>query len=412
MLRAAFIAAFLLRLSDPSDAQFTEIPSGTTSNINSIGHSEGQIFFLGENYLSKTSDLGNSLTSLNIPTSQPNKLALNVVDTSILYLISGHYNTSAANKIIKTTDGGASWSTVLDTTGISINDFTVSENGNLLAVGSFGDVWRSTNGNNWLFSNANNIASIEKCVSISDSTYIIGGIGEAGRSEDLGDTWETRSFQYSYPSSIIPISQDTIYMSSSFKGLDEWGAFFSISTDGGINWTSDSIGIHIAVNDMEFENENHGYAVGYNYVDSLGIVMETLDGGATWEKHLTDYGSRLNDVELIEDSLLFIVGDDGLILKIDPFTLKTKTEHPEDFKKAKVFPNPANINSEISVRVDNKGKHKLDIISAKGEYLKERHFTNSTKIQVNEPGIYIFKISKGPNSYTSRKVLIQSGTKD
>lgn len=387
-------------------SQFVQIPSGTTSDINSIGYSNGKLFFLGHNYLSTSEDLGNSITQLNIPVNLPYNYGLNVLDTSNLYLVSGDHNPNYQYEIIHSLDGGMNWTILYDTIGTPIHDLTVSENGSLLAVGNFGNIFKSQDGSNWTVSNANNITTIWKCVSLSDSSYAIGGFQYSGLSEDYGNTWNTSYFNQSHSSSIIPVSLDTIYMSSYF--WNSWESFFSKSIDGGNIWTTSSIGTGIGVFDMSFESSAHGFAVGaeYNYPDTIGIIMETIDGGDTWTTFTTNYNCEFLSVQKLDDNL-FVTGTNGIILKTDLLALSTQDLAKDDSYNINVYPNPALRNSSVVVKSNIPGDCKIQVLDIAGRKIMENDFNTEIELQLNIAGVYLIRISDNQSLNITKKLIIK-----
>ncbi|MFM2040580.1 MAG: hypothetical protein RLZZ493_1169 [Bacteroidota bacterium] len=397
----------LLLLSKMGFSQFIQISSGTTSDINSIGYRDGRLFFLGHNYLSTSDDFGSSINQLNIPVNLPYNYGLNVLDTSNLYLISGYHYSNYQYQIIHTSDGGNNWVVLFDTIATPIHDLTVNENGNLLAVGSFGNIFKSQDGNNWTVSNANNINDIWKCVSLSNSSFAISGFQYSSISEDYGNTWNTSYFNQSHASSIIPISIDTIYMSSYF--WNGWESFFSKSLDGGNSWISNSIGTGIGVFDMYFESSTHGYAVGakYDHPDTLGILMKTTDGGASWITYNTNYNSEFLSVKKIEDQL-FISGTNGLILKTDLQSLSNQDLSNYDSFKIDVYPNPVYKNSPVVVRVNKSGNYKIEVMDITGRIFIDKEFNSEISFQLGTSGVHMIRITDDKSVSILKKLIINN----
>lgn len=397
----------LFLLSKLGFSQFTQIPSGTTSDINSIAYSSGKLFFLGNNYMSTSDDFGNSINQLNIPVNLPYNYALNVLDTSNLYLISGYHNPHYQYEIIHSSDGGMNWTVLYHTIGTPIHDLTVSENGSLLSVGNFGNIFKSQDGINWTVSNANNITTLWKCVSLSDSSFIIGGFQYSGLSDDYGNNWNTSYFNQSHASSILPLSTDTIYMSSYF--WNGWESFFSKSIDGGNTWISNSIGTGIGVFDITFESTTRGYAVGakYDYPDTLGILMETNDGGATWTTYTTNYNSEFLSVKKIEDQL-FISGTNGIIIKTDLLSLSTQDLSNLNTFNFDVYPNPSLKNAPVVVRVNKPGNYRIEVLDMAGRRIIEKEFNTEIEIQLASEGVHLIRITNNQSLNISRKLIIKN----
>ncbi len=397
----------LLLVSNIGFTQFTQIASGTSSDINSIRYKNGRLFFLGHNYLSTSDDLGSNLTQLNIPLNLTYNYALNVLDTSNLYLISGVHNPYYYYEIIHSSDGGQNWTVLFDTIGTAIHDLTVSPNGDLLAVGNFGNIFKSQDGINWTVSNANNIDAILKCENLSDNSYIIGGFEYSGLSQNNGNNWSTNYFNRSHASSIIPISNDTIYMSSYF--WNGWSSFFSKSIDGGNSWSTHNMGTGIGIFDMTFESSLHGYAVGAKYHSSqaVGILMETIDGGASWRTLITEYNTEFLSVKKVEDQL-FISGKDGIILKTDIQALNTKVINNQSDLIIDVYPNPVIKNSSAIVKVNQPGNYTLEVFDVAGRKVVSQSFNSEIEIQVASEGIHFVRITDDKSLSITKKLIINN----
>jgi photosystem II stability/assembly factor-like uncharacterized protein len=74
------------------------------------------------------------------------------------------------------------------------------------------------------------------------------------------------------------------------------------------------------LNSIELFGENYGYCVGGRQgIDSLQLILKTIDGGDSWSPCLMSVNPCLNDIEIINDSTAYVVGDYGVILKTTNF---------------------------------------------------------------------------------------------
>lgn len=101
------------------------------------------------------------------------------------------------------------------------------------------------------------------------------------------------------------MDENTGFASGGFN----WPQTFK-TTDGGTNWQE--------VNELSFEkiqflNENLGYAFGHEEV-SKGSLYRTLDGGNSWQTIL-ETGHTIEDFDILNDSVGFVVGYGGTIYK-------------------------------------------------------------------------------------------------
>jgi len=401
MYKVFIIVIFLIK-SILLSGQFTQINTGTSNNINSIKAVDGQIFFLGNNFLAKTIDYGANLIYLNAPNDLPNTYALNVLDTSNLYLISSN---PSIYRIMNSNDGGNTWNILFDTSSTPILDLTIAQNGRILGVGTFGNVFISSNGVNWTISNTSNITVIEQCEILNDSIFVIGGFQYTGISDDTGSTWNVSMFNSSHCSQILSINTDTLYLSSYF--WNGWESFFSKSFDGGFNWTTNSLGTGRGIYDIEFINSSRGYAVGYDYNDSVGIIMQTFDAGNTWETFHTSYNSEFFDSEVIEDSIMLIAGTNGTILKTCNLSIGFDKVAPSNLFEIIIYPNPTDPYSEIILSTNKPGLFHAEIFDSHGKSKKEFDFRDKLILNNISSGIYFVVITDRNLNVVSKKLIVE-----
>ena len=91
------------------------------------------------------------------------------------------------------------------------------------------------------------------------------------------------------------------------------------TTDGGTNWTpqyADNTAGELL--DMQFTDENHGWAVGRN-----GKIVKTVDGGNTWNITVNNPNYRNNNVFFISNNEGWIASQDNSMSGIGTFMLHT-----------------------------------------------------------------------------------------
>ena len=54
------------------------------------------------------------------------------------------------------------------------------------------------------------------------------------------------------------------------------------TTDGGLNWITQSSGTNNLLNGVSLTDANNGTVVGYDYDNQLGTILRTTDGGQNW----------------------------------------------------------------------------------------------------------------------------------
>ncbi|MCH7524905.1 MAG: hypothetical protein IIC74_07840 [Bacteroidetes bacterium] len=146
--------------------------------------------------------------------------------------------------------------------------------------------------------------------------YLYGGSGREGftsgslhKTIDGGDTW----FKIESEPNITRASIRTMYFINENLGyfVNSLREFY-VTENGGLTWTLRTT-IEDTILDMVFVDESLGYVVGGR------SVYKTEDGGVSWTE---DYKSTIGEGDLVLISItktpngsIFVVGDDGIILK-------------------------------------------------------------------------------------------------
>ena len=248
--------------------------------------------------------------------------------------------------IIKTTDGGATWSeqtspTVQNLEGVS---FTDSNNGT--AVGWWGTIIKTTNGGTtWTFQTSGTEEELY-AVSFADANngIVVGWFGTILRTTNGGATWTDQSGigNALYDVSFIDSNIGTIVGNSgtilrTTSGGIAWTAqngittkdLYAVSftdvnngtavgmhgttvrtTNGGADWAAQSFGEKEDLFGVSFTDANTGTAVG-----ATGTILRTTNGGTTWTAQSSGTSNTLNSVSFTDANNGTAVGDSGTILR-------------------------------------------------------------------------------------------------
>lgn len=247
-----------------------------------------------------------------------------------------------AGFIIKTSDGGASWAQISSGSGMSLNDVDRFPDGNLIAVGDYGTILNSDGTSPWIISESFTQYNL-KAVHIIDQNnlVVVDETGQVYYSSDGGTGWTATS---SMPPDLSPAEDihfssllngwvigqggsalyqtsdggntwipvpdfGGAYVSVDVEGTSIWAAnvtgLFYRSTDNGTNWIQGELPGFPQVRDMDFFDQNTGYAVGL-----WGEAFRSNDGGSTWTVLPTpNSGDNYTDI--------FLVGADELWLSTE-----------------------------------------------------------------------------------------------
>ena len=307
-----------------------------------------------------TSDGGVTITPVTsgVPTNQRCQ-SISFGDASTGYIAAGAASGSAGT-IIKTTDGGATWTTVFTTTNpvtslVAINPLVVHavlQNGGVLnttdggltwstpvpgtvgnptlgmsfldsmtgfVVGSAGKISKTTDGGTtWapLPPPQTNFAFFEMKIISAVEIYAVGAPDFLYKSTDLGSTWT--------PLPIIPVSgvSDTLV----FYSLEKQGSLLTMSgdfgviaqsTDGGMTWTSNNFLLTTALmfDIQEVPNTSTVVAVGRQRTISTRQVLRSTDMGDSWSAIDVPVNTDLQAVSFVDSQLGYACGTNSQVLK-------------------------------------------------------------------------------------------------
>lgn len=205
------------------------------------------------------------------------------------------------NKTHKTTNGGINWSDI--SSDILETNFDIDSDSNLVMVGSYGAIVKSTNsGNSWNqklidFLNGGSINSMEF---IDNQTgYFAGNKGTFYKTTDAGINWtkiETGIESNFYKMDIL---YDSIFYMAS-----DTGKIYK-STNGGYYWIELNLNVNRNLVGVNFTNENEGNAISF-----IPKSYNTTNGGLNWTSSDIHGFGWINDVEY-EDNNVYVISEEA-----------------------------------------------------------------------------------------------------
>lgn len=327
VLRAAIVAA-LFAGAFPAAAQWSKIPSGTTDNLLKIQFTSSDTgYILGYSTLLKTTDGGDNWTTV---LSFPEQFPIAVYSMFFNDNLTGFISSPEALR--RTDDGGVTWTTVTTLPANTSIWFVRPDLWFSFLSDETGPVTKRSTDQGLTWETATGIMYQPGrngiCFPTADTGYAVYRSGLA-RSIDTGKTW-TEVISYGtdkdFPFSIL----ETCYFTDAVTGyIGGWyNGALSKTADGGINWTHNPEGYQLY--DITFLTKTIGYATGWH-----GAIFKTVDGGNSWEPEGTgiEESYTLYDVYFRDENTGFIVGDYGTILKR---TAATPTSTPESSLAAQI----------------------------------------------------------------------------
>jgi photosystem II stability/assembly factor-like uncharacterized protein len=255
-----------------------------------------------------------------------------------------------AGVILKTTDGGQTWTKINSQTYRNLNDiYFVNENkgfivadsalilitedgGNswtkrqitpyyhFLAInfpnrdtgflcGYQGKIYRTTNGGNSFTAKTSGTTQILYDLSFPPNNgtigYVCGYNGTILKTTNGGDSWQALNSQTTVALFTIdfPENPNVGYVAGDYGQIRK-------TTDGGLTWVAKASGTINPIKAIKFLNNNVGF-----YCANNGVLRKTTDGGDNWTPINLPVTVNLNKIFILDENNIFLCGDNGVILK-------------------------------------------------------------------------------------------------
>ncbi len=302
----------------------------------SIGFVIGHDFFgLGWSVL-KTTDGGDNWTTL-----------LNGTTNSLGHIYFVEPNTGWASgevgTILKSTDGGESWASQVSGTNESLGALQFIDHNTGWVVGKQGIILKTSNGGeNWNSQVSGTTNDLVAVYFINESTgWVVGYDGIILKTTNGGANW---FFQFS---GFTPNFYSSVYFTDYTTGWVVGTNGIIIKTiNGGENWLLQPSGTNYSLFSVHFVDSNKGWTVG------LGGILCTNNGGVDWTPQHHVGGYWLFSVFFVDPNTGWIVGNGGTILKTTTggttFIQEEEIEIiPSEFSLSQNYPNPFNPSTTI-----------------------------------------------------------------
>jgi len=231
------------------------------------------------------------------------------------YAGGGHYYNVegfSPDVIMHTNNGGLDWEKQLDVLGKGIYDVKFLDNMRGYALSRNG-IYETTNGGeSWNFisvarSGLASISMLDKNIG-----YLAGHYSQIYKTTNGGNTWN----------SLYPGVGNTYFQSIHF--VDEnngWASGYGLPALS--TFTSKIIHTSNGGNTWEIQYNEPGGRTWSHFLDLLngwavsleGVVLQTKDGGTTWNQQLSNVSEDLRDIYFISTEIGYAVGDNGTIIK-------------------------------------------------------------------------------------------------
>ena len=309
---------------------FSTTNGGATWNMSNIGYSSN-VFSLGitgvlnrggfpttlvagvNGSIATTTDWGTTWTGHTTQLTQNDLRDVEFADAQTGYAVGGSSLTAdSLGEILKSTDGGASWSLLGYNPGHrAYSAHWVDANTGFVSTRGPDGIFRTTDGGATFEQQNPGVASstgIWYKIDFADATtgYAAGSSGAMVKTTDGGSSWTEI---------IDGHGTSVIYSMHVFdaNNLITIGATSKVykSTDGGTSWTPQTIpGTSTTLYDVNFVDQNTGFICG-----TTGRVYRTSDGGTSWTQLTTPISTTYYTLRFLDADTGWVAGTGGTVIK-------------------------------------------------------------------------------------------------
>lgn len=402
----------MLLLNQMTQAEtWYQINAGTQKKINTICFPSATIGYLAGNdsLLMKSTDGGATWSSINYSginfyPGGEHILNLQFLNDSVGFATVGPYSGSYG-----TTDGGLTWSLI----GLPGNQcynqglfFFDENNGFIGGSGCFqGELISYTSSSPWLTGtwtpSVLSSPSFDPSHIITDIQFYNSNFGLAAsksgyiyRSTNGGQSWDSVATPAPlYPITSVEIINDTL----AYAGYEGTGTGFGlyVTTDAGLTWTFDMNSATFYYPDFYTLHET-GNATLYTagYTANMMHGLIFSSSGNFMQWNFDMVDQRINDVASYNDTMVFAVGDSGYIVVNHPLNI-TGLSQMIQTKFVQIFPNPARGILHINAASFNTNNiASYSIYTLSGAQVKSGQLSPSIAIDDLKPGIYFIEINQ------------------
>lgn len=321
--------------------------------------------------------------------------------------------------ILKTINGGAEWSAedFPDSSKLIRTIFFFDSLKGFVGGSYIGHT--SDGGNNWLESSVD--SNLVSNFPVYDFNFLNREFGYAcgGFIDQAGVVWRTTNSGLNWNAQ--GISTDEVFNIFIFDSLNaitlsgDPEGFYPIAniktTNSGETWLNEELpffGLSFAI---DFRTYNEGWsASGYKF-------LLTTDRGETWSEFETPASTTIYDLQFVDSRTGYAVGDNGVILKLDPTLvgIEKGSNIPDKFILYPNYPNPFNSSTKIGFWISDVELVSLKIYDVLGNevaiLINEEKLIGTYEVEFNASqlpsGIYFYQFKAGDFIQTKKMVYLR-----
>jgi len=389
------------------------LTSASLEDIHFIDQYTGWISCYDPHVLLKTDDGGESWTEIHdFGDNFINDLAF--ADENMGWGCSG-------NNLLKTTNGGVSWDSIFSVSHWGIVSMYAFD-ANKIFVNDDTCIYRSLDGGiNWdIVTICDSSVRYSQMTFYENTGWIVASKGgwwsyesNIYRSDDGGMNWYLLNSSDDY-SRFNFVIRDTGFAVASHAS---WGGWMSThidkTTDGGITWdTKFSTGGEYwcpYFHTIEFRDENNGWAISNSY------ALHSDDGGETWE-HLENPPNQGHDIIFINENTGWLINDHSLWKYSGGGMVGIQDGQDGNSENTlSVYPNPCSGDMHLRYSILETRDAKLEIYSTNGVLVKTLkqevqqagEYEQTYDLSDLPTGIYFIRLQAGVQTETSKIIILK-----
>lgn len=326
----------LLKTTDTGD-NWAPLETGVNAPFGKIVffNQENGFILCGGTLVLRTGDGGTTWTPDDLSLSVPGVYIYDACTTSSFngYIFSNSENPDYNGYISKTTDGGVTWTTVLEDPSAYSGKFAFfDEQLGMIAcmtweyqtkvwlTGDGGITWNVID-HPWLpWWSATGLTYLSQTTAIA-----LGYKGMVHKSTDSGQSWQAQQVRL-FSGSVFKVQftdENTGFVVTDIGSGGVAGKGIKKTTDQGQSWSQIYSNWESSGLDFHFINNNLGYVARPNFMDTL-LVSKTTDGGSSWIEYNTGFVLSPLDIRFFDENHGLICSEYRVIKTSDGGTTWTE----------------------------------------------------------------------------------------
>lgn len=380
-------------------AQWIELPSFTTDPLTSVDFKdENTGLVCGHNQIWRTTNGGDNWTAVYTGNDAISLEEVRWASNQVAVAV-GLGQDGSKGLILRSTDGGQSWSQVSNTiVSIFTDVYFVNENVGYLCGGNTRILKTTNGGASWASQFSDNDSDLFSIHFINENEgYAAGGVGGTGRllhTTNGGSNWTDVSLP-------APFLIQSVYFASQNVGFVAGvGGEMRKTVNVGADWEELPTANTSNILDLYFFDHTFGFLVGGTL--TVTSLQKTVNGGGFWGNDAPNAGAGLFSIDFA-GTTGYAVGVNGTVVKT---VVTVGTEDLENAVAVHVFPNPCT--NDLYVELPEAKLLTIELLGIDGRLLRSYKIDSTTTtldVSSLRPGFYYLKITTD-KGITMRKLTV------